>query len=540
MAILQISRITNRKGLTENLPQLDGAEFGWCTDSRRLFIGNGTLGEGAPLVGNTEILTEFSDITVLSDYTYTDIAVGYAAQTGPTASDPVVRSVQAKLDDQASVRDFGAVGNGTADDTEAINRAMFQLYCRETNTQVRRSLFFPAGTYRITGTLLIPTFAKLMGEGADCTIILFDTDDSSGGPGTYVARFCDNQQQTGNDIGNNGAIPPRNIEISSMTFATENVADICLVDRATQCWFSSVNFRGPFSAAGIAAVGFDPTGNDNIAAVRFQSSVANVCDQITFDRCRFTNCAYGVATSAQIRGITVTNSEFRTLYQGINLQASVAPPTSPAQAGPTGFRVVHNIFDNIYLQGILFGTVNLNASAYNIFYTDVAQAFGSQPVSPVVVFVYDNNLSVGDLFARTDQQVNLYYPRIQIVGTAADTGSGIQLGHFYQDRGRIFTMADGQAAPAQIFQINTNNSRTFVMSYSIVRGPLLRHGSLTVVSGPSDDSSNTTSYCDDYTENFDVGVTLTTIKIGDLLTVQYTTTALGTTATLTYSLSYLT
>jgi hypothetical protein len=31
-------------------------------DDRRLFIGNGTLEEGAPAVGNTEILTEYSDI----------------------------------------------------------------------------------------------------------------------------------------------------------------------------------------------------------------------------------------------------------------------------------------------------------------------------------------------------------------------------------------------------------------------------------------------------------------------------------------------
>ena len=62
MAIVQISRITNRKGLQENLPQLAGAELGWSTDSRRLFIGNGTLQEGAPVIGNTEVLTEFSEV----------------------------------------------------------------------------------------------------------------------------------------------------------------------------------------------------------------------------------------------------------------------------------------------------------------------------------------------------------------------------------------------------------------------------------------------------------------------------------------------
>jgi hypothetical protein len=55
MAIVQISRITQRKGLAEDLPQpLAGAELGWCTDTRQLFIGNGTLVDGAPVVGNTE------------------------------------------------------------------------------------------------------------------------------------------------------------------------------------------------------------------------------------------------------------------------------------------------------------------------------------------------------------------------------------------------------------------------------------------------------------------------------------------------------
>ena len=62
MAIVQISRIQHRQGLAENLPQLAGGEFGWSLDTRQLFIGNGTLANGSPIVGNTEILTEFSNI----------------------------------------------------------------------------------------------------------------------------------------------------------------------------------------------------------------------------------------------------------------------------------------------------------------------------------------------------------------------------------------------------------------------------------------------------------------------------------------------
>jgi hypothetical protein len=267
MAIVQISRITNRKGLTENLPQLAGAEFGWCVDSRRLFIGNGTLQEGAPVIGNTEILTEFSDITVLSDYTYQDIIVGYAPQTGPSPTEPVVRSVQERLDDYVSVRAFGAVGDGNTDDTDAINRALFQLYCRETNTQIRRSLFFPAGTYRITDTILIPTYAKLFGEGADSTIILLDTRGNSSIP-LYVARYSDSLQQTGAQIGSNGATPPRDIEISSMRFQTIDESNVFLVEAARNCWFNRVNFRGPVTVNDLLDTSFSPALTD-ISGVKF-------------------------------------------------------------------------------------------------------------------------------------------------------------------------------------------------------------------------------------------------------------------------------
>lgn len=62
MAIVQISQIKHRRGLGDNLPQLASAELGWSIDQRKLYIGNGTLAEGAPELGNTEILTEFSVI----------------------------------------------------------------------------------------------------------------------------------------------------------------------------------------------------------------------------------------------------------------------------------------------------------------------------------------------------------------------------------------------------------------------------------------------------------------------------------------------
>jgi hypothetical protein len=60
MAVIQVSQIQVRSGYQEDLPSLATGEFGWCVDTQRLFIGKGTLAEGSPTVGVTEILTEYS------------------------------------------------------------------------------------------------------------------------------------------------------------------------------------------------------------------------------------------------------------------------------------------------------------------------------------------------------------------------------------------------------------------------------------------------------------------------------------------------
>lgn len=60
MAVITVSKIQVRSGLQTDLPALDTGEFGWCVDTQRLFIGKGTLAEGAPETGVTEILTEYS------------------------------------------------------------------------------------------------------------------------------------------------------------------------------------------------------------------------------------------------------------------------------------------------------------------------------------------------------------------------------------------------------------------------------------------------------------------------------------------------
>jgi glucan 1,3-beta-glucosidase len=58
-----------------------------------------------------------------------------------------------------SVRSAGAKGDGVTDDTLALQN------CINRATALGQIVFFDAGTYLVTGTLLIPAGAKLVGEG---------------------------------------------------------------------------------------------------------------------------------------------------------------------------------------------------------------------------------------------------------------------------------------------------------------------------------------------------------------------------------------
>lgn len=603
MAIVQVSRITQRQGLEQDLPQpLAGAEFGWAVDQRRLFIGNGSLADGAPVVGNTEVLTEFSDLLAYTTgYTYQGTAAGYTVQTGPTSSDPVSQSIQSRLDSYAIVTDFGATGDGVTDDTVALNRALNQLYCIQSNTQVRRSLFFPAGTYIISDSLLIPAYAKLYGEGANSTIILFSVQpwaantayaesvlvkyedpstavityyrsvapvpasgialnntaywDSTSLP-NYAIMTADSQQQTGANIGVNGATPPRNIEVSSMAFQTTEYGNdssighnLCLIEKTQQCYFDSVSFLGPLTTSVLDA----PI--ENLSGVMFSSESALVCTQITFDKCKFSGLTYAINTDQQVQGVTVSNSWFDTLYQGILLGDN-----APVDGGPTGFRIMHNVFDTIYAEAIIIDNCSLNASAYNTFY-DVANHFNgsTNPAAPVISINADNNVSIGDMFQRTTAQtlITTGWPRIRLynnitasvpVSIGLASAGQLQMGTYIRETGKQATLEDGQSDTA-LFTVNTLLStqsggfEAFTMNYTIYRqtagSKAVRTGTMVVIAGGDDSAGEGLVFTDDYNENETTDVILNATESGNIVTVSYSAATTGQDGTIYYSISHL-
>lgn len=586
MAIVQISRITQRKGLAIDLPQpLAGAELGWAIDERKLYIGNGDIADGAPVIGNTEVLTEFSDIlSYATEYTYRGDAAGYTVQTGATTGTPVSQSLQSRLDSYAVITDFGATGDGVTDVTADINRALYQIFCRDTNPAIRRSVFFPAGTYIITDTLLIPPYAKLYGEGADSTIISFNVqpwtntiayasgvlvEDSGSyyrslaavpigtpiGSGTYWAaeslpdymfRTTDSLQQTGVNIGTGGALPPGSVEMSGMKFVANTPTSGALVEGATDCTFGTISIEGNGTTTTLT------TATDDNSCIRFANAGSYVVSNIIWDSCQFSNMVWGVETDEAIEAVTVSNSLFDTLYQGVYLGNIVTPPV-----GPTGVRIVQNKFDNIYAEGVSIVGVSLNATAYNTFY-DVGNHFNglTNPITPVIDIDATNNVSVGDMFARTTQYSDGLHPRIKLNNSnSIALGMNVNNVQLYQDNVVDLTLANQLAVGtyqriAGIQDVITDNITanlayvagtyvsSFKMDYTISRGDYRRTGTLTAVKGQAATGTGFV-YADDYYENGSTGVTLTAAADGANVRVTYTSTSTGADGTINYSISNL-
>lgn len=350
MAVTQISRIQHRRGLEQDLPQLASAEFGWSLDTRKLYIGNGTTDEGAPTTGVTRILTEY-DVAGLqsaasNSYTFGGNAAGYTVQTGASTLSPVIRTLQDKLDDTVNVRDFGVIGNGVADDTAAINRAIQQIYlstAADVESRTRRTMYFPGGTYIISTPLLIPPYARIVGEGMGSSII------RQVNPDQYVANICDGKFQTGASIGSSSATLPRDIEISGIQFyngSATTAVPLLAIDSASNVRIQNSKFTSE--------------GGSLTPALVTIADTVDSAKKITFDGCQFNKAGTGIT----MQGTSVS-----------------------------GVRVINSAFDNMST-----AAVNLGSSKG---YTSIGNYFGSDIITLQTGAGSNENFSLSDYSART-------------------------------------------------------------------------------------------------------------------------------------------
>ena len=486
MPVVQISRIQHRRGIATDLPQLAAGELGWAVDEQKLYIGNGTVADGAPAVGNTEVLTSGSSIfTAATGYTYK----GYLGTATPIITGNGVdfsRTLQARLDETVSVKAFGAVGDASTDDTAAIQRALDELYTDTDKADVRsrRRLFFPAGQYNVSSTITVPPYANILGEGVDGTTIYYS------GTAAPVAVTQDN---AGNEFGSISALV-QNINIEQITFKNGTAHTGFSVDCAKDVRFVRCKFQGTYAAGGADVA--------NSKGVTVRSTNALKCSNIMFDSCVFTKFARLVDLSYDVTSVRIVNGDFSTAYYGAYIGDATDGATNGLTLGPKNVQFLSNTWSNIGQNAIRVdaqGTIRNIVSAGNWFASDIGNNFEGYDQNngnevPVIEFTADECASQFDYFERSDLRNTSLVPLKEVDGTAIIDKAVKQ-----------FTMANNQpTAVTAGIQLKATNGTSVVIKYKIDRGSHSRTGILTMVGK----AGTAPTYNDDYEETADIGVEL--------------------------------
>jgi hypothetical protein len=458
VAVVQISRIQLRRGrknTASGLPQLASGELGWAIDSQELYIGNGSVAEGAPQVGNTKILTDRDDLfEIAKDYIYKE-GTG-SVQTGTDSSNPVVRTLQQRLDDNISIRSFGATGKNTQDATALLQRAVDQLYLNngsESNVGDRVLLRINAGTYRITDTIYIPPHATIIGDGAGKTIIVQETAEKSvfttvsdeSTPGSYVLNGEYNTQA-------------RNIRLEGMTLQTTSVSSGLVLQSCRDSYFENLTIAGIWTSTDGVPVDSSDTFDIGLSLNSKNGGVETVRNE--FSNCHVDGFAYGVVSNWDINDNTITTSNFSNLAYGVAFGKDMLIDGNEANGTATG---PHNnifaecVFENCNREALLITEGTYSVSRNNRFIT-CGNDGGSdaQPVYPVITFAKLGNESVSDFFTRT--KVLSYTQGTIITGTATINAGEV----------RLVTADTSSIVPGQLVVVDTGTGELGASTVTVV------------------------------------------------------------------------
>ena len=475
MAVVSISRIQVRRGqknVGSGLPQLASGEFGWAVDSQELYIGNGSVSEGSPFVGNTKLLNETDNLFEFAKtYEYNS---GTNIQTGSSANNPILRTLQQRLDDRISIRAFGALGDGT-DQTVALQRAIDQLYLNASNkgtTAARVELIFEAGEYNTTGTIYLPPYTTIRGAGSNKTVInagnytAFQTVNETSTPGSYA-----------NDSTSTTLNQARNITITGLTINSTDQA--LLLDSCKDSTFKDVILIGDYVLGVTGAQ----------CAIQIDSlSTAVSSNNNTFDNVIVKKFQYGVRSDNDIKDNTWTDCTFDTLQNGFALGINTVLGTSGMITGPNNNTITNSKFDNIFKHAIHVSNGTTNISKDNKFY-NVGNSGGSAAVSAFSIIKFSDslNISEGDWFERSEElgydetykNGVVYYPEVE--------------GPTITDFGTTHKLIIGQSGEySKLFRLPANTVKGYEIDYIYKSSYVAasRTGTISLVVDPANDTYN--------------------------------------------------
>lgn len=161
------------------------------------------------------------------------------------------RTVESRLRDFVSVKDFGAVGDGTTDDAAAVQAAIDAV------TTNGGTVYFPAGTYNViasasrTTAIQLKANVKLLGAGSNASIIKL-----SNSPSSYSGKYI--------EIAANFA-SIQDIKLDANFGATGSMVEVATGNSLN---FTRVFFDGNKAALSGAQNGLELIGNTDRLVVR--------------------------------------------------------------------------------------------------------------------------------------------------------------------------------------------------------------------------------------------------------------------------------
>jgi hypothetical protein len=484
MAVVQISKIQVRRGQKNSnsgVPQLSSAEFAWAVDSQELFIGNGSVLEGAPYVGNTKILTEHDDIL--------ELAGSYQFASNDTSiSLSVPRSLQRKLDEYVSVADFGAIGDGSTDCVLAFETAFTQLF-RNVNENYRKVLLIPNGEYLFASGFAIPSGVILQGETQAGVILNI---------GANAIRFI---TSTGLEVADfTSSNRPQNIQLKNLTI--QRTTGQTTFSGVANSLVENVTFRGQYLLDSVIA----PPSSEPAAVFWNNNFAGTRVDNIKFKSCQFESNSVAVKcnqTSIFDTSVNFDNCKFFVSDIAIYI-AGVETQGNKWQINDCEFEeIAGQAFRSTNGQGTLlqrckFKNVgNSSSSADNP--TDVMVYFGER----------NNNLLV-DCTSDRQQAAGVVSSNSVAAFTEAFNSDNTKL----VDRNNSLIYLSDSFTPLAVFSAT---NRYTIINYRLVLGAHTRHGQLWISVGEDLAGEENASFCA-LTDNFQYSPSLITDEGGALMT----------------------
>jgi len=505
MPIIEIALIQVRRGqeYQTGVPQLRPGEMAWAEDTENLYIGKRIV-EGASNDSNSRILTE-KDLNKIFQIAQASVAqansstayryrgdIPYGNQPGQLMS--TTSTYANKLNNWVSLTDFNPVwppfeGN---DITTILQNAIGIIASNNLSSGVIFQngtgvgpvpILIPAGNWTISASISLPPFTTLIGDGIGMTVLNYSSGDNSDNPMFQTVDAGGLSFTEGMETSNGENARHVSLRNMSLIIPSNSITDAAMIslDNVQDVYLENL-FIGSTSTVDITS--------DSIGIKIRTSMIAGPdltllpSNNININNCIFNRIAQGIYNEGSVNRITIRDSEFNWLNQGIS---SYNTSTLNCVNG----LIDNNKFENIATEAILIGTDTNVVTSYVVSSNNTFRNVGcdyegeDSQITSVITFNDLGCQSINDYFDRlatatVDNSFSLWQPWVS--GNAT-----VKSGATYFKTLNVGETENIIKLPMAV------KTQSATINYKLDNTVMTRTGTLTVnISKPSDGYSDVT------------------------------------------------